>query len=202
MEQRNSAQNRSTTPTQDADKLMNPALALFKAQCRSVITFLKAAHERQVENAKRMGVSPDDLHRYTSAGTEFERKHALDAIRATLRSAHEGHTGSFPDYLGAARLLKEFYRGVKGGAPGSIVNDPKDPRSPTSVARAHADMLFLSLQESSNQDQRGQSILLLNSLINKTALTLAPVSSEIRARFDHALQNGFSAPAWQNRRSA
>ncbi len=182
-----------------ADNLRAPVLAIFKDQCRSVLLFLRGAHERQVENAKRLGVSADDLAQYASGQTPIQRERAIDTIRHTLRSVNEGHSGSFPDYLGAARRLKDFYKGVMQGRADCEAADTADPRSPAAVARIHAEMLFATLGDSNNQVQRGQCILLLNSLINRTAQSLPSVSSELKQKFDRKLETGFSAPAWATR---
>ena len=204
MDQANAKQTNTGEPSSSelhGDHLRAPVFAMFKDQCRSVLLFLKGAHGRQMENAILLGVSADDLAQYGSAQTPIQRERAIDTIRHTLRSVNEGHSGSFPDYLGAARRLKEFYRGVKQGRADCDAGDSVDPRSPAAVARIHAGMLFATLGDSHNQVQLGQSVLLLNSLINRTAQSLPSVSAELKQKFDRKLETGFSAPAWASRKN-
>lgn len=174
--------------------LRSPAMAMFKAECGDLLKFLKVAHLRQAENAKRLGVSPDDLQAYATSRSTSEREGILDTIRHTLRSVNEGHTGSFHDFLGDAVRLKAFYKEAsRGDAP----PDPSHPRSPASYARFEADVLFATLMTSRNQAQRGEALMLLNTLANRTAETLTAISGEIRARINAELEGGTRRSAFE-----
>lgn len=191
------SENTPAKPQQQRDgveaiTLRSPAMAMFKAECGSVLEFLKVAHHRQAENARRLGVSPDDLHAYATSRSSSERDGVLDTIRHTLRSVNEGHTGSFHDFLGDAARLKAFY---KEASRGESPPDPSHSRSPASFARFEADVLFATLMTSQHQAQRGEALMLLNTLANRTAETLTAISREIRAQINAELEGGTRRPA-------
>jgi hypothetical protein len=164
-------------------KLLSPAMALFRADCKTVLSFLRLAHQRQTENAKRFGVPAADLRAYENATSQEGREAALKHIRSTLESENPGHTGSFPDYLGAAQRLKAFYKEASKGAINPAALEANDPRPPAAVARTYGQLLLANLSHSQHVGERGEAIVLLNRLIKITHPTMRSVSEQLEPRF-------------------
>ena len=162
----------------------------LKAECRITLAFLERAHKHSVEVARRLGINEALLSNLTPHAPTDVRLDSLATIRETLLGAKNGHTGSFPDFIGMADSVTRYYREELEKVRGSRSHGDRPSfgfASPTNTLNTCAEMLFVALSLSSNQEQRGACLVLLNLLISKTRDVMPTFSADASTALSESL---------------
>lgn len=160
------------------------------ATCRATLSFLERANKISVDAARRIGVKEHLLANLTPQTQTDSRLESLASVRAALLSAKVGHTGSFPDFVGMADSLSRFYKEERRKQTGIYPQDYPTSfgfASPVNTLNTCAEMLFVALSHSSNMEQRGACLVLLNLLVTQTREVLPSLSHDVSTALSETL---------------
>ena len=172
----------------------------LQTECRTTLSFLERAHKHVVDAARRIGVEENLLQNLTPTAPTDARLDSLAAIRETLLKANNGHTGSFPDFVGMAESLSRYYKEERRKQTGIYPqNHPSSFgfASPVNTLNTCAEMLFVALSLSSNAQQRGSCLILLNLLVSQTRDSMPRLSSDVSTALSETLNFEANRPHFQ-----